>query len=186
MSLHPDEPGMGIYTRWVAASGIAGCPSEPSSFLTVESDDVVLIVHLNLVFVPHTWRELLVVLIVLLPRSGTYLFDLVNGTSSAEEGAIGLVETRIPAGFLVDLYFITGMYPHKCCVICWVYRIGRWIRQARVTESNKDAGVIVRVPSRVRQQEVKTQNEIFELLRCEEEQTDTPAILLGDDRSAES
>ena len=72
------------------------------------------------------------------------------------------------------------MHSHERRIVRRIYRVGRGIGQARIAEADEDAGVVVPVAARVRQQEIEAQHEILKLQRGIEEQPDTPAILLLD------
>jgi hypothetical protein len=83
--LQPDETRVWVDAGWISADGITGGPTEPSGFLAVEPDDIVLIVHIDLIAVPLPRRELLVVLIILLPGFRAQRLNLVDSSSPAEE-----------------------------------------------------------------------------------------------------
>jgi hypothetical protein len=78
--LQPKEARMRIDAWRIPADRIACRPAESRGFLAVEPDDIVLTIHLNLIPVPLTRRQVLVVLVILLPGRRTERLDLVNGS----------------------------------------------------------------------------------------------------------
>ena len=178
--LQTDKARVGIDTRRIPPDRIDRAAPEPSRFLAVEPDDVVLIVDLDLVAMPLPRREVGVVLIILLPRRSAQRLDFVNGSGPGEEGTIGFTKTRVAARFFVDLDFKPGVHRDKSGVVRRVDRIGRRIGQARIAEANEDAGVVIVDAAGMREQEVETQDEILEALRLVEQQANAPAVLLGD------
>src|SRR4051794_35952898 len=85
MSLQADETRIGIDAGRISPARVGCGALEPSRFLTVESHDVVLIVHFDFEPLPSLRGEILIVLIVLLPGTVSSRFDFVNGPSPGEE-----------------------------------------------------------------------------------------------------
>src|SRR6266567_545926 len=88
VNLHSDEPRVRIDTRWITTRIGVAAP-ESSYFLAVEADNVVLIVYPDFVVMPALRCEILVVLIVLLPRPRAERFYFVNGPVRAKNEPSG-------------------------------------------------------------------------------------------------
>ena len=112
------NPQVWIDTRWITPKIGVAAP-ESSYFLAVEADNVVLIVYADFVVMPALRCEILVVLIVLLPRPRA-----VGRDRSLCASANGLAETRIAARLFVDLNFKSGMHSDKSGVVRRVDRSG--------------------------------------------------------------
>src|SRR6476620_1352533 len=114
MRLQTDETRIGIDAGRITPGCISRGSLEPSRFLTVESHDVVLIVHFDFEPLPSLRGEILIVLVVLLPRSGSRSLDLVDRSSAGEETTVRLAETLVSARFFIDLDFKPGMDGNEC------------------------------------------------------------------------
>jgi len=82
------NPQVWIDTRWITPKIGVAAP-ESSYFLAVEADNVVLIVYADFVVMPALRCEILVVLIVLLPRPRAERFYFVNGPVRAKSEPSG-------------------------------------------------------------------------------------------------
>lgn len=102
MCLQTDKARVGIDARWIPSDRIGRATPEPSRFLCVEANNVVLIVYLDFVALPSLRGEILIVLVILLPLSRARRCDFVNGSGSGEERTIGLAETPVAARLFVD------------------------------------------------------------------------------------
>jgi len=65
--LQADKARVGIDARRIPSNRIGRAAPEPSRYLAVKTNNVVLIVHLDFVAVPSLRREILIVLVILLP-----------------------------------------------------------------------------------------------------------------------
>src|SRR5262252_5456677 len=82
--LQTDKARVGIDTRRIPPDRIGRAAPKPSRYLAVKTDNVVLIVHFDLVAVPSPRCETLIVLVILLPLAHAWRRDFVNGSGSGE------------------------------------------------------------------------------------------------------
>src|SRR5262249_28627777 len=146
----------------IATNCIGRTTNEAGRWLAIEPNNVALAVHLDLIAVPLLGRQIGAVLIILLAGPGSQSPDLVDGASPGKERAVGLAKSSVAAGLLVDLNFISSMYCGEGRVIRRIDGIGRRIGQSRVAEADEHTRVVVVVAARVRQQEIDSQNKVFE------------------------
>src|SRR5262249_22912305 len=115
--LQADKARVGIDAWRVPSDRIGRAAPEPSRFLAIEANNIVLIFHFNFVVVPSPRGEILIVFVILLPLARARRCDFVNGSGSGEERTIGLTETPVSARFFVDLDFKSGMDCDKSGVV---------------------------------------------------------------------
>src|SRR4051812_4464752 len=134
MCLQSNKTRLGIDTRRVPPYRIGRTAPEPSCFLVIKANNVILVVYLDFVPVPALRCEVLIALVILLPRPCAKGFYFVNGSGPGEERTVRLAETRITTCFFVNLDFKSGMHRDKSGVVRRVDRVGCRIGQPRVAE----------------------------------------------------
>src|SRR5882724_1474055 len=165
----------------VPAEDIIALASETRGFLPVQTDNVGLAGHFDLVLMPLSCKQPLIVLILLLAWRGPEFFNLIDRTSMAEERAIQFAgKTGILSRFFIDLNFKAGVDRDKGGVARSIDRIWRRIGQPRITEPNEHAGVVVIRPEWMSEQEIEAQDEILELLRLVKQEANPFGVLLCD------
>ena len=144
MCLQADKARVGIDTRRIPPDRIGRAAPEPSRYLAVKTNNIILIVHFDLVAVPSPRCEILIVLVILLSLSCAKRCDFVNGSGSGEERTIGLAETPVAARFFVDLDFKSGMHCNESGFVRRVDSVGRRIRQGRCRRARAFGAAVCR------------------------------------------
>ena len=117
--LHTDISGGRINARRISAR-VGCCAPEACRFLSVEPDDVLLILYFDFVVVPPVSRQILSIFVILLPFVSAECLDFVNSSGATKELAIRFVKTSVAASFFINLDFKSGVHCHEGSIASWV------------------------------------------------------------------